>query len=149
MEHVAFCDYWNGNPFALRVLFSTNPSGSTWNTTIGFSEHWDVGPYEKQPRYFKPERWYAEIDPLFPVTCRTHDSLGNICEAGHTVPSVAGDGALRRCHFIAAPIGNLYEPGFERNLRPAPCTKSIPLVASCLMTVAILWTYWLAPVGLA
>jgi histidinol-phosphatase (PHP family) len=28
---------------------------------IGFSEHWDVGPYEKNPRFFQPEPWYAEI----------------------------------------------------------------------------------------
>ncbi len=28
---------------------------------IGFSEHWDVGPYEKNPRFFQPEAWYAEL----------------------------------------------------------------------------------------
>ncbi len=31
---------------------------------IGFSEHWDVGPYEPKPRYFKPEPWYAELERL-------------------------------------------------------------------------------------
>ncbi len=31
---------------------------------IGFSEHWDVGPYETNPRYFKPEPWYAELERL-------------------------------------------------------------------------------------
>jgi histidinol-phosphatase (PHP family) len=31
---------------------------------IGFSEHWDVGPYETQPRFFKPEPWYAELERL-------------------------------------------------------------------------------------
>jgi histidinol-phosphatase (PHP family) len=31
---------------------------------IGFSEHWDVGPYEKNPRYFKPEPWFAELEHL-------------------------------------------------------------------------------------
>lgn len=31
---------------------------------IGFSEHWDVGPYESKPRYFKPEAWYAELERL-------------------------------------------------------------------------------------
>jgi histidinol-phosphatase (PHP family) len=31
---------------------------------IGFSEHWDVGPYESKPRYFKPEPWYEEIERL-------------------------------------------------------------------------------------
>jgi histidinol-phosphatase (PHP family) len=31
---------------------------------IGFSEHWDVGPYETNPRFFKPEPWYAELERL-------------------------------------------------------------------------------------
>ncbi|MGB8215151.1 MAG: histidinol-phosphatase HisJ family protein [Anaerolineales bacterium] len=31
---------------------------------IGFSEHWDVGPYEANPRFFKPEPWYAELQRL-------------------------------------------------------------------------------------
>ena len=31
---------------------------------IGFSEHWDVGPYEKKPRFFQPEPWYAELERL-------------------------------------------------------------------------------------
>ena len=31
---------------------------------IGFSEHWDVGPFEKDPRFFKPEPWYAELERL-------------------------------------------------------------------------------------
>jgi histidinol-phosphatase (PHP family) len=31
---------------------------------IGFTEHWDVGPYEKNPRFFQPEPWYAELERL-------------------------------------------------------------------------------------
>jgi histidinol-phosphatase (PHP family) len=31
---------------------------------IGFSEHWDVGPYEQKPRFFQPEPWYTEIERL-------------------------------------------------------------------------------------
>ncbi|HEY5268969.1 MAG TPA: histidinol-phosphatase HisJ family protein, partial [Anaerolineales bacterium] len=31
---------------------------------IGFSEHWDVGPYEKNPRFFQPVPWYAELERL-------------------------------------------------------------------------------------
>jgi len=31
---------------------------------VGFSEHWDVGPYEINPRFFKPELWYAELERL-------------------------------------------------------------------------------------
>jgi histidinol-phosphatase (PHP family) len=29
---------------------------------IGFSEHWDVGPYEKNPRFFRPEAWAEELN---------------------------------------------------------------------------------------
>jgi histidinol-phosphatase (PHP family) len=31
---------------------------------IGFSEHWDVGPYETNPRFFQPELWYTEFERL-------------------------------------------------------------------------------------
>jgi histidinol-phosphatase (PHP family) len=31
---------------------------------IGFSEHWDVGPYEKNPYFLEPARWYAELERL-------------------------------------------------------------------------------------
>ncbi len=31
---------------------------------IGFSEHWDVGPYEKNPRFFQPIPWCVELDRL-------------------------------------------------------------------------------------
>jgi len=31
---------------------------------IGFSEHWDVGPHEKHPRFFQPEPWFEEIERL-------------------------------------------------------------------------------------
>lgn len=77
------------------------------------------GQYDAAARH-----WYAQIDPLFSVTCQNHASLGHDCRAGHDVLSVAGDGTLRRCHFIDAPIGNLYEPGFWRKLRLSPCTNN-------------------------
>ena len=31
---------------------------------IGFSEHWDVGPYEEHPRFFQPEPWETELGRL-------------------------------------------------------------------------------------
>jgi hypothetical protein len=37
---------------------------------------------------------------------------------------VDGDGTLRRCHFIKTPVGNIYQPGWEAALRPAPCTNA-------------------------
>lgn len=85
-----------------------------------------VNTYNDDPGQYDEEaiRWYARIDPLFPVTSRNHASHGCPCRAGHQVVSVSGDGTLRRCHFIDTPIGNLYEPGFERNLRESACTNS-------------------------
>ena len=31
---------------------------------IGFSEHWDVGPYEENPFFFQPVSWFQEIKRL-------------------------------------------------------------------------------------
>lgn len=31
---------------------------------IGFSEHWDVGPYESKPRFLQVEVWFKEIERL-------------------------------------------------------------------------------------
>ena len=31
---------------------------------IGFSEHWDVGPYENNPRFFQPETWFTEVNRM-------------------------------------------------------------------------------------
>ena len=31
---------------------------------IGFSEHWDVGPYEKITRFLQPEAWWNELERL-------------------------------------------------------------------------------------
>jgi hypothetical protein len=40
------------------------------------------------------------------------------------VISVDGDGTARRCHFIRAPIGNIYTLGWEAALRPTPCPNA-------------------------
>jgi hypothetical protein len=66
--------------------------------------------------------WRA-IDPLFELNNRRYPSLGKPCGAGDRAITVDGDGTMRRCHFIAQPIGNIYEPGWERALVPRPCTQ--------------------------
>jgi len=66
--------------------------------------------------------WQA-IDPLFGLNARTWPSAGRACGAGSRAITVDGDGTMRRCHFIAEPIGNLYEPGWRERLVPAPCTN--------------------------
>lgn len=69
-------------------------------------------------------RFFEAIDPHFRVNLRPHPSLGRACRAGETVIAVDGAGVARRCHFIAAPIGNLSAADFEQALRPRPCTQA-------------------------
>lgn len=66
---------------------------------------------------------WSTIDPLFELNTRRYPSLGKACGAGDRAITVDGDGTMRRCHFIAEPIGNIYEPGWERALVPRPCTQ--------------------------
>lgn len=65
---------------------------------------------------------FASVDPLYPVNATRHPSLGRACAGGHTVISVDGEGTARTCHFIRAPIGNIYEPAFVQALEPRPCS---------------------------
>jgi len=67
---------------------------------------------------------FTRLDPLFPVNLVEHESLGHSCRAGASVFSVDGDGTMRRCHFVRTPIGNLYEPEFERTLFERPCPNA-------------------------
>ncbi|WP_448321064.1 STM4011 family radical SAM protein [Streptomyces sp. CO7] len=69
--------------------------------------------------------WTA-LDPLFPYSRHPHRSAGLPCRTGESVISVDGDGTVRRCHFVRAELGNLYDDSFRRALRPRAC----PL-ASC------------------
>jgi MoaA/NifB/PqqE/SkfB family radical SAM enzyme len=68
-------------------------------------------------------RWTA-IDPLFGYSVRPHASAGRECWAGETALSVAGDGTVRRCHFIAAQLGNLYDGSYRSRLLPRACTNA-------------------------
>lgn len=67
---------------------------------------------------------FARVDPHFRVSAERHPSLGKACVTGDRVVSVAGDGTVRRCHFVAEPIGNLYDPAFDEALRPRPCPNA-------------------------
>jgi MoaA/NifB/PqqE/SkfB family radical SAM enzyme len=83
-----------------------------------------VNAYKREgPGYYTPEERarIEAIDPLFPTNAVHHPSRGRACRAGHTVISVDGGGDVRRCHFVPDRLGNIYEPGWERALGPAPC----------------------------
>jgi hypothetical protein len=85
-----------------------------------------VNAVKDRPDYYRPgeAEWLAAVDPLFPLNNRRHPSLGRSCRAGRSVVSVDGDGTVRRCHFIKAPLGNLYDPGFEAVLAERACTNA-------------------------
>jgi hypothetical protein len=66
----------------------------------------------------------ARIDPLFPVNNRNHPSVGRSCATGEEVFSVDGDGVMRRCHFVAASIGDFYSDDWSDALRPRSCPNA-------------------------
>jgi len=67
--------------------------------------------------------WEA-IDPLFRLNLPRWPSRGAACGAGSRAITVDGDGTMRRCHFIADPIGNLYDPSWRDALVPRACTNT-------------------------
>ncbi|MGP2439592.1 STM4011 family radical SAM protein [Streptomyces sp. JW3] len=68
--------------------------------------------------------WTA-LDPLFPYSRRPHTSAGLPCRTGESVISVDGAGTVRRCHFVRAELGNLYDGSYRPALRPRPCPLAV------------------------
>ena len=67
----------------------------------------------------------AAIDPHFGYNLAPPPSLGAPCATGESVLSVDGDGDVRRCHFVAERLGNLYDGSFAARLGPRPCPNPI------------------------
>ena len=82
-----------------------------------------INAYKRVPDYYTAAELdrLTAIDPLFALNNRDYQSRGRACHAGETVISVLADGTARRCHFLHAAIGNIYESGFEEALRPRAC----------------------------
>lgn len=72
--------------------------------------------------YSDPEAadWTA-VDPLFPYSRHPHRSAGLPCRTGESVISVDGEGTVRRCHFVPAELGNLYDGSYRAALGPRAC----------------------------
>ncbi len=70
------------------------------------------------------DRWTA-IDPLFPYSRHPHPSAGLPCRTGESVISVDGDGTVRRCHFVRAELGNLYDGSYRAALGPRACPLAV------------------------
>ncbi|MFF6783013.1 STM4011 family radical SAM protein [Streptomyces sp. NPDC012510] len=68
---------------------------------------------------------WSEVDPLFPFSRHPHRSAGRACRTGSTVVSVDGEGTVRRCHFVRAELGNLYDGSFRAALAPRPCPLAV------------------------
>ena len=75
------------------------------------------------PEFYEEKdlQFFRAIDPHFDLNREDHPSLGKDCIAGEHSISVDGDGTMRRCHFVATSIGNLYAGDLESALRPRPC----------------------------
>ncbi|MBC7931699.1 MAG: STM4011 family radical SAM protein [Rubrivivax sp.] len=84
-----------------------------------------INAFKRIANYYEMEdlQRFEAVDPLFHINNRHHPSRGRACLCGESVISVAGDGTVRRCHFIREPIGNIYEQGFEESLRARACTN--------------------------
>ncbi|MBD2447139.1 STM4011 family radical SAM protein [Nostoc sp. FACHB-152] len=67
--------------------------------------------------------FFQSIDPLYELNTHHYPSFGKSCQAGKTAISVDGDGTMRRCHFIKAPIGNIFNTEWEAALSDQPCTN--------------------------
>ena len=111
---------------------------------VGLREHFDdidalraalppavyvwVNAFKRVPDYYQAaevER-IRRVDPYFDLNRRYHPSRGKACEAGHTSFTVDGTGTVRRCHFIAEPIGNIYDGAdLGARLEPRPCTNAV------------------------
>jgi MoaA/NifB/PqqE/SkfB family radical SAM enzyme len=86
-----------------------------------------VNAYKRQVDYYTAAdiEFFTQIDRLFPINNRVYYTLAKPCRTGESVISVDGAGTIRRCHFIADAIGNIYEPDFDRVLVPRNCSNRV------------------------
>ena len=85
-----------------------------------------VNAYKRQPDYYTPEEvdWLQTMDPLFSWNNTIYQTKGKSCFAGETSISIDGEGQVMRCHFIKAPLGNIYQQPIDDMLRKQPCTNN-------------------------
>ena len=85
-----------------------------------------INAYKRQANYYRPGdiRQLSAVDPYFHWNLPAYASAGKPCHAGETTFTVDGAGAVRRCHFIQAVIGNIYAPDFAQCLQARPCATA-------------------------
>ncbi len=67
---------------------------------------------------------FTQIDALYPVNAKYHQSRGQECDTGRTTVSVDGQGNIRRCHFVQEILGNMYEQELDALLFRRPCPNA-------------------------
>ena len=84
-----------------------------------------VNAYKRETGYYQAHelQFLTTIDPLFPLNNQSHASFGKSCRTVQAVISVDGTGTIRRCHFIATPLGNIYDANFAETLRARLCSN--------------------------
>ncbi len=85
-----------------------------------------INAFKRTPGYYTPDdidRLHA-VDPYFHWNLQAPASAGDPCSAGETAFTVDGVGDVRRCHFVAQIIGNIYESGFSDCLKPRACSTA-------------------------
>ncbi len=82
---------------------------------------------QREPDYYSDAQLalMRAIDPHIDFNLAPPPSLGAPCATGERAVSVDGDGNVRRCHFVATPLGNLYDGSFEAQLRPRACPNAV------------------------
>lgn len=85
-----------------------------------------VNAFKDEPDYYDEAtvRRIQAVDPLFRLNLRGQVSRGRECFAGETSFAVDGDGAMFRCHFLHASIGNIYRDDFITALQPRACPRA-------------------------
>jgi hypothetical protein len=85
-----------------------------------------INALKDQPDYYVAGEieFLASIDPHFRTNLKNHASLGEPCFAGESAIAVDGAGDIRRCHFVKAVIGNIYQPDWRASLRRRACPNA-------------------------
>lgn len=81
---------------------------------------------QRPPDYYSAAEVAAlqRIDPHFHLNLDPVPSHGAPCRTGEDVISVDGDGNVKRCHFVATPLGNLYDGSFVAQLLARACPNA-------------------------
>lgn len=82
-----------------------------------------VNASKREPGYYQADEVdrLRVVDPYFEWNLHHYPSRGKPCSAGETAFTVDGAGNIRRCHFVAEIIGNIYETHFADGLRSRSC----------------------------